>query len=75
MVLTSAIYFLAANSHLAESLRVEINDCLEQEGGWTKASLGKMHLVDSFLKESGRKLGVGASEWIHYAQGERVTDD
>ncbi|KAL0059609.1 hypothetical protein AAF712_013660 [Marasmius tenuissimus] len=60
MTLSSAIYFLAANPHLAEPLRAEINECLEQEGGWTKVSLGKMNLVDSFLKESGRKSMVGA---------------
>ncbi|KAK1217054.1 hypothetical protein PQX77_020297 [Marasmius sp. AFHP31] len=60
MTLSSAIYFLAANPHLAEPLRAEINECLKQEGGWTKASLRKMTLVDSFLKESGRKSMVGA---------------
>ncbi|KAL0569818.1 hypothetical protein V5O48_012144, partial [Marasmius crinis-equi] len=60
LVLSQALYYLAANPRLAGPLRAEITECFEQEGGWTRVAMGKMRLLDSFLKESARKLAVGA---------------
>ncbi|KAL0568280.1 hypothetical protein V5O48_013709 [Marasmius crinis-equi] len=57
---SQALYRLAANPHVANALREEINTVLEDEGGWTKTAVMKMHLLDSYLKESSRMGMVGA---------------
>ncbi|KAF9263054.1 cytochrome P450 [Marasmius fiardii PR-910] len=56
--LTQGIYDIAAHPELIEPLRAEITSVIEREGGWTKSAMSKMHLLDSFLKESARKTGV-----------------
>ncbi|KAI0650914.1 cytochrome P450 [Trametes meyenii] len=50
---THALYNLAAYPEYAQPLRDEVESILAEEG-WTKASLGKMRKLDSFLKESMR---------------------
>jgi cytochrome P450 len=48
-----ALYSLAANPQYAEPLREEVEKTIRQYG-WTKLGIGKMHKVDSFLKETMR---------------------
>ncbi|KAJ3768555.1 cytochrome P450 [Lentinula raphanica] len=59
MTFTNALFYLAANPHLAQPLREEIEPIVA-EFGWTKSAMGKMHKLDSFLKETQRLSGVGA---------------
>ena len=42
-----------------DSLREEIDQVLESEGGWSKTAMVKMYRLDSFLKESARMDMVG----------------
>ncbi|KAL0568281.1 hypothetical protein V5O48_013710 [Marasmius crinis-equi] len=58
--LSQALYRLAANPHVADALREEINTVLENEGGWSKTAIVKMYLLDSYLKESSRMGMIGA---------------
>ena len=44
-----------------EPLREEVESIIAEEG-WSKASIGKMRKLDSFLKESQRLNGVGCGE-------------
>jgi len=53
MTFTFALHHLAAQPEYAEKLREEIELVVEEEG-WTKDALDKMHLLDSFVKESQR---------------------
>ena len=55
---THALYNLAAYTQYIEPLREEVEEVVAAEG-WSKASLGKMRKLDSFLKESMR-LADGA---------------
>ncbi|KAI0638659.1 cytochrome P450 [Trametes polyzona] len=50
---THALYNLAAQPEYLQPLREEVEAIVAEEG-WTKASLGKMRKIDSFLKESMR---------------------
>ncbi|CAA7263163.1 unnamed protein product [Cyclocybe aegerita] len=45
-----------------ESMRQEIGEALECEGGWTKEALDKLNKVDSALREIGRYYGL-----MHFA--------
>jgi len=58
-MLTHTLYYLAAHPEHAEVLRGEVERVVQDEG-WSKAALGNMHLVDSFLREVGRVTGLGA---------------
>ncbi|KAJ3904615.1 cytochrome P450 [Lentinula edodes] len=58
MTFTNALFYLAANPHLAQPLREEIESTVA-EFGWTKAAMGKMWKLDSFLKETTRLSGLG----------------
>ncbi|KAI0050551.1 cytochrome P450 [Auriscalpium vulgare] len=55
---THALYHLAANPQYIQPLRDEVETVLAAEG-WTKAALGKMRKVDSFIRESQRLNGLG----------------
>lgn len=57
-----ALYHLAANPEYIQPLREEAETVLREEGGWSKAALGRMIKIDSFFKESQRVNGVSASE-------------
>ncbi|KAK1224080.1 hypothetical protein PQX77_008410 [Marasmius sp. AFHP31] len=57
--ITTSLHRLAANPHVADTLREEINRVLEEEGGWSKTAVVKMYLLDSFLKESTRMGMIG----------------
>ena len=54
------MYDLAAHPEYAQPLRDEIAPIIAADG-WTKAALGKMWKVDSFLKESHRYNGMAVS--------------
>ncbi|KAF8186870.1 cytochrome P450 [Mycena galopus ATCC 62051] len=55
-----ALYTLAANLQYVQPLREEIESVLKAEG-WTKAGMGKLVKLDSFLKESSRFVPGGAA--------------
>ncbi|KAH9837367.1 cytochrome P450 [Rhodofomes roseus] len=55
---THALFHLAANPVYIQPLREEAERVLQAEGGWSKAALGRMTKIDSFLKESQRANGV-----------------
>ncbi|KAL0574344.1 hypothetical protein V5O48_007606 [Marasmius crinis-equi] len=57
--LTHALINLAAHPEYIEPLRKEIEFNIENEG-WSKAAMGKMRMLDSFLKESQRVSTSGA---------------
>ncbi|KAJ7247865.1 cytochrome P450 [Mycena haematopus] len=54
-----AFYTLAANLEYVQPLREEIESVVRSEG-WTKAAMGKLVKLDSFLKESSRFVPGGA---------------
>ncbi|KAJ7588115.1 cytochrome P450, partial [Mycena floridula] len=60
IALTTAIYCLAAHPQEALVLREEVETVVENEG-WSKASMSKMLKLDSFVKESQRVFGTGAT--------------
>ncbi|KAI4521513.1 cytochrome P450 [Schizophyllum commune Loenen D] len=53
MTFTHAMYNLAAYPGYAEPMRKEVEDVVAEDG-WNKASIDKMYLVDSFLRETMR---------------------
>ncbi|TFK46494.1 cytochrome P450 [Heliocybe sulcata] len=53
------VFYLAANQELIAPVRKEAEEAIETDG-WTKAAMGKMHLLDSFLKEVMRFNGAQA---------------
>jgi cytochrome P450 len=55
---THSLYNLAVMPHYIQPLREEVEAVITKEG-WSKASLAKMHKVDSFLKETLRHGGLG----------------
>lgn len=46
-------------------LRAEIEPVIAEEG-WTKAAMGKMWKLDSFMRESQRLNGIGTSMSLSY---------
>ncbi|PPQ96349.1 hypothetical protein CVT26_005033 [Gymnopilus dilepis] len=54
----SALYQLCLNPDDAKELREEV-ERVTQEEGWTKAALGKMYKMDSYLRESQRMHSIG----------------
>ncbi|KAJ7041349.1 cytochrome P450 [Mycena alexandri] len=68
MVLTHALFDLAVHPECAAPLREEAARVVAADG-WTKAALGKMHKIDSFLRESLRMNGLGIT-----TVGRRVTN-
>ena len=56
---TDIVFDLAAHPEYVAPMREEVEAIIEAEG-WTKPSIGKMHKVDSFVKES-QRIGIGGS--------------
>ncbi|KAK0460648.1 cytochrome P450 [Desarmillaria tabescens] len=57
MTFTTALYALAAHPEYAETLRNEVESIINEEG-CTKAAMGKMNQLDSFVKEAQRVYGT-----------------
>ncbi|KAJ6627497.1 cytochrome P450 [Mycena sp. CBHHK59/15] len=53
---THALFDLAAFPSCVEPMREEVDGIVKEEG-WSKAAVGKMHKLDSFLRESQRYNG------------------
>ncbi|KAK7058638.1 hypothetical protein VNI00_002274 [Paramarasmius palmivorus] len=53
MAFTQALFNLALRPELIKLLRDEAEPIIKEEG-WTKAAMGKLRIMDSFLKESQR---------------------
>ena len=58
---THALYHLAASPELLQPLREEVEAVIANDG-WTKAAMGKMRKLDSFMRESQRINGINGSE-------------
>ena len=58
--MTHVLYDLAARPEYLQPLREEIEAVIATDG-WTKAGMGKMWKLDSFLRESQRYNGIGIS--------------
>jgi len=56
--MAQALYRLAASPEFVQPLRDEVEFVIKDEGR-TRASLSKLHKIDSFLKESQRMDGLG----------------
>ena len=59
--MTHALYHLAALPEYQQLLREEVDTLVSAEG-WSKATMGKMWRLDSFLKESQRYNGISLSK-------------
>ena len=64
--MTNAVYDLDAYPQYSEALREEVEAVISTEG-WTKAAMGKMWKLDSFLKES-QRMATGARKALFYAR-------
>jgi cytochrome P450 len=60
LTFTHALYQLAEHPEYALILREEV-EAVVSAHGWTKAALGKMRKVDSFIRESQRLWGISAA--------------
>ncbi|KAF7303498.1 Cytochrome P450 [Mycena indigotica] len=78
--LTSALFDLTVHPEYIAPLREEAERVVNKEG-WTKAALGSMHKIDSFLRESQRLSGTGpvsmgrkvvAREGFSFADGTHI---
>lgn len=58
-MLLGLLYDLAQNPEIANELRKEIIQVLQEDGGWKKTTLYKMKLLDSCMKESQRLNPAG----------------
>ena len=63
--MTHALFGLAATPQYLQPLREEIEPIVAAEG-WTKAAMGKMWKLDSFLRESQRFNGIGLSTYLPF---------
>lgn len=57
-----SVYEVCARPEYAEPLRHEIQQALDEEGGWNKTTLSKLRKVDSFMKEVQRMYPPSASK-------------
>lgn len=82
------INILSASPNVIESLREEASRVYQEEGSWTKKALGRMHRMDSAIRESQRvspialtfiarkvvaKYGVTTPEGVHVKFGTIVS--
>ncbi|KAG0639496.1 cytochrome P450 [Tuber brumale] len=58
IMLTHALYDIAANTQYQDPVCAEIQAVLRAEGGWTKQALTKMKKLDSILRESARMNSI-----------------
>ncbi|KZT20329.1 cytochrome P450 [Neolentinus lepideus HHB14362 ss-1] len=71
---TQALYNLASRPEYIAPLREEIN-AVVAEHGWTKTAMQKMRKLDSFMKESQRFEGLGATSMSRLALKDFVFSD
>ena len=69
MSVTHALYDLAAMPEYIQPLREEIEQVLQEEGGWQKGVLSKLRKMDSFLKESQRMSPPNNGKFPVFASG------
>lgn len=72
---THALFHLAASPEYMQPLREEVESVLKEEGGWTKAALGRMVKIDSFIKESQRLNGVSGISLFRRATKDLTLSD
>ena len=67
--MTHVLYDLASSPEYIQPLREEVQTLIAEEG-WSKATMGKLWKMDSFLKESLRYNGIALSRLIspHFVQ-------
>ncbi|KAI0305190.1 cytochrome P450 [Multifurca ochricompacta] len=58
LTFTAVLYNILSNPEDIEPLRQEVEAVVEEEG-WTKAGIDKMYKIDSFLRETLRRDGLG----------------
>ncbi|KAF8325934.1 cytochrome P450, partial [Amanita rubescens] len=58
MAVTTALFYLATHPEYVQPMREEVETVINADG-WTKAAVGRLSKVDSFLKESQRLSGGG----------------
>ncbi|KAK0448923.1 cytochrome P450 [Desarmillaria tabescens] len=70
-----ALYALAAHSEYVQILRDEVETTIVGEG-WTKAAMGKMNKLDSFVKEAQRLYGgIGAFSMLRLVKKDFIFSD
>ena len=62
--MTQALYHLACNFEWQTELREEVEEVV-RANGWSKAAMGKMRKIDSFLREQQRYTGLGVRECLY----------
>ena len=62
--MTQALYHLACNFEWQKELREEVEEVV-RANGWSKAAMGKMRKIDSFLREQQRYTGLGVRECLY----------
>ncbi|TBU42576.1 cytochrome P450 [Dichomitus squalens] len=72
--MTHALFDLAAAPEYIQPLREEIEPIVAAEG-WTKAAMGKMWKLDSFLRESQRFNGIGLTSVTRKAMKDVALSD
>ncbi|KAF9246259.1 cytochrome P450 [Melanogaster broomeanus] len=73
-IFTQVLYNLAANPQYIQPLREEVESIVET-AGWSKAALGKMRKIDSFLKESQRIEGLGSLSMLRKTMKDLTLSD
>ncbi|KAJ8088075.1 hypothetical protein PM082_013626 [Marasmius tenuissimus] len=63
MAFTHALFHLTTNPQLVSSLREELEMAIERYG-WCRSTIGKLRLMDSFLKESQRHFGAALAHSV-----------
>jgi len=58
-----------------ESIRTEVEEALESEGGWTKGALDKFYKLDSALREIGRFHGIMHGLLLNTISALIISDD
>ncbi|KAJ0278752.1 hypothetical protein COL940_007087 [Colletotrichum noveboracense] len=74
-VITATMYDLISNAEYIPLLREEIIRVYNEDGGWEKASLFKLKLMDSCMKESQRLNILGPNMMNRYAEDDVTLSD
>jgi len=75
MVITQTLFEIALLSQEdVESIRREVEEALESEGGWTKGALDKFYKLDSALREIGRCPGLMQGPLLNALSALKISD-